>query len=341
MKISTEYIIAYLKEELSLSEKTEFEKQLSQSSELRKETNDLRRILQMSADLQLQRQINVEKNWNELSRKIKYNNLYARSIQYMRKVAAILIIPLIALAGALFFQLNNINNEEPEIIEIHSAPGTISKLNLPDGSDVWLNAGSIIKYPRYFKGGIRQVTLEGEAYFKVSSDKSNRFDVVLSDDLIVSAYGTEFNINAYTDTPIIETTLVNGKVAVYKQNSSETEVLQPTQQAVYNKISGSFETKTANLSVSTGWKDGKMVFRRASMTEITGRLARKFNVDVILEGDELYDYQYSATFTDETLSEILDLLEQSAPITCKIIEPKQSDDYSYSKKTVIITVKKK
>ena len=78
-----------------------------------------------------------------------------------------------------------------------SAYGLVSKITLPDGSEVWLNSGSKLHYPKQFVGDHRKVYLSGEAYFKVSSDKKHRFDVALSNGITVSAYGTEFNINAY------------------------------------------------------------------------------------------------------------------------------------------------
>ena len=96
------------------------------------------------------------------------------------------------------------------------------------------------------------------------------------------------------------------------------------------------EVDKVNLAVETSWKDGKMIFRRANMNEIVQRLTRHFNVDIKLEGEELYDYNYSATFTTETLSEVLLLLEKTAPIKCTVIEPKQTDDFTYSRRTVII-----
>jgi ferric-dicitrate binding protein FerR (iron transport regulator) len=165
--------------------------------------------------------------------------------------------------------------------------------------------------------------------------------VQTSEGLTVSAYGTEFNVCAYHDDVTIEATLVSGHIEVSMKGVANVLPISPRQQVVFNKENGKLSMEETNLSVKTGWKEGEMVFKRAHMTEIANRLSRHFNVDIRLEGEELYDYEYSATFTTETLNEILYLLEKSAPIKCEIIEPQQSADDSYSKRTAVISMYKK
>ena len=96
------------------------------------------------------------------------------------------------------------------------------------------------------------------------------------------------------------------------------------------------QTKEASLLAETAWREGKIVFRRTPMQEVVRQLSRHFNVDIQLQGKELYEYTYSATFTTETLTEILDLLEKTAPIRCEIIHPEPTADYAFSKKKVWI-----
>jgi ferric-dicitrate binding protein FerR (iron transport regulator) len=159
----------------------------------------------------------------------------------------------------------------------------------------------------------------------------------------ISDYGTEFNVCAYEEDPVIEATLVSGNVEVASLAGERHNTLNISegQQVVFDKSDKKSKVTNVNLAVKISWKDGKMVFRRANMNEITRRLSRRFNVDIRLEGKELYDYEYSASFTTETLDEILYLLEKSAPITCKIIYPEQSEDYTFTQKTVIIRMKHK
>jgi len=341
VEIETTYIIDYLENRLSEKDKESFEKLLKSSAELTKEVNDIRFIWETSSELKLHKKIDTLRNWNELSRSIRFLKFKSKLFHFTQTAAAILFIPVILTAFFLYQTLKEHENRPTEQIELTSAYGFISKVTLPDKSEVWLNSGSKISYPQQFSAGKRQVSLVGEAYFKVQSDQKNRFEVLVNNDIIVNAYGTEFNIYAYDEEDLIEATLVSGNIEVLSSNLKNSRILSPGQQVIYNKGNGSMQVKEINLTVKTAWKDGKMIFRRANMTEITRRLARHFNVDILLEGEELYGYEYSATFTTETLQEILQLLEKSAPITCKIIEPEQSDDYTYSKRTVIISMQKK
>lgn len=336
MEINTEHIIAYLENRLSSKEKEAFEHLIQTSPELKKEVDDLRFILQKTADLNLQKQIDPAIHWKKIARRLSLENYKNNTWKVLRTCAAILLIPALITSYILYSTLNEWNNRPIEQLEVTSAYGLVSKVTLSDGSEVWLNSGSRLSFPKRFTGKERNVSLSGEAYFKVSADKENRFNVVLPGKLVISAYGTEFNINAYEEDEKIETTLAKGHIDVSEINQPSFRALHPGQQVTFNKQTNQIDVSQANLLVTTSWKDGKMVFRRASMKEIIRRLSRHFNVDIKLEGKEIYDYEYSATFTTESLSNILQLLEKTAPIKCRIIEPEQGDDYSYSRRTVII-----
>lgn len=336
MEINTNHIIAYLEHRLSPDEQKEFEKQLQASSEFRKEVNDIRFIWETSENLKFQKQVNPAQNWKKLSKQIRFNTYRRKLGSFIRSAAAVLLIPVLIATFTLFHTLKEWNNLPVEQVELTSAYGLVSKITLSDGSEVWLNSGSRLSYPKRFTKGERTVILSGEAYFKVASDKHHRFDVQTSCGLQVSAYGTEFNVNAYEDDKQIETTLVNGHVEVSLIGEPSSRDIHPGQQVIFHKATNNMEVERVNLLVETSWKDGKMIFRRANMNEIIHRLARRYNVEIKLEGEELYDYEYSATFTTETLDEVLQLLEKTAPIKCTIIEPKQGKDFTYSKRTVII-----
>ncbi len=336
MNVTTDQIIAYLEGNLPAEERAAFEQALRQSPELQKETDEIRYVWELSAELKQHGHVNAPRNWEKLSRRITLNRSAAKLVSFLRTTAAILLIPVLAVTYLLFTTLQEWNNRPAEQVETRTAYGLVSRLTLPDGSEVWLNSGSSLSYPRRFDASGRQVRLSGEAYFKVKSDPSNRFDVTTAHGLRISAYGTEFNINAYETDAKVEATLVTGHIRVAETEQALSAALQPGEQAVYYKNDRRMEIEKVNLAVKTSWKDGKMIFRRADMHEIARRLARHFNVDIRLEGKELYDYAYSATFTTETLDAILRLLEETAPIRCTIIEPEQTADLSYPRRTVII-----
>lgn len=336
MGINTEHIIAYLENRLSPEERKTVENLIQVSPELKKEVDDLRFILQKTADLNLQKQIDPTIHWEKIAKRLSLENYKNKTWKLLRSCAAILLIPALITSYILYNTLNEWNNRPVEQLEVTSAYGLVSKVTLSDGSEVWLNSGSRLSFPKRFTGKERNVSLSGEAYFKVSSDKENRFNVTIPGNLVISAHGTEFNINAYEEDEKIETTLAKGHINVSEINQSSFKELHPGQQVSYSKVTNKMDVTHANLLVTTSWKEGKMVFRRASMNEIIRRLSRHFNVDIKLEGKEIYNYEYSATFTTESLSNILQLLEKTAPIKCRIIEPEQGDDYSYSRRTVII-----
>lgn len=339
MEITTEHIIAYIEGRLSAKDRKELECRMEASAELRKEVEDIQFILTTTQELELQKKINSSKNWTQLSWRIKKDKARKQIRNFIRISAAVLFIPLLVTTYFLFNRMNRWQDLQVEQVEMTSAYGLVSKVILPDGSEAWLNSGSTIVYPKIFSGWRRTVRLSGEAYFNVASNRLNRFDVIVPNGMIVSAYGTEFNINAYEDDQQIEATLVKGNVEVSKDAEAVTSVLSPGEQAVYNKETGDLKVEQANIQVKTAWKDGKMIFRRANMAEIAKRLSRRFNADIRLEGKELYDYEYSATFTNETLDEIIFLLGKTAPIKCEIIEPELTDDLSFSKRMVIIRKK--
>jgi len=335
---NSEYIIGYLEGTLDKEKQIFFHELLSTSPEFKKEFDDLSFIWQASAELKLHDKVDTSRNWNKLSSRIKRQALVISILHLARNAAAILLFPTLIATYTLFTTINEWDNVPVGMTEVSAVPGIISKVTLPDGSEVWLNSGSTLSYPVRFTKNKREVSLNGEAYFKVVSDKTNRFEVVAGDEAFVSAYGTEFNVKAYDDESMIKATLVEGNIEVFKASSTQKHKVTPGEQLIFDKEKSLFEKKEVNLAVVTGWKDGKMIFRRADMAEIIRRLSRKFNVDIQLEGEELYNYEYSATFTNESLNEILYLLEKSAPIRCRIIEPEQTADYSYSKRTVVISI---
>jgi len=335
-----QHIIDYLEDKLPEKERELFENRLNNSEELQHELNEIRFIRETSEKLKLHHQINTEKNWKELAGKIKINRYKTKLWHFIRTGAAVLLLPFILSTFSLYQALQKRDTIPVEQIIVTSAPGLVTKTTLPDGSEVWLNSSSTLSYPQRFTSNIRRVRLAGEAYFKVKADKTNRFEVSVNDELTVSAYGTEFNVCAYEEEQTIEATLVSGRIEAAVKDQPGATTIEPGQQALFDKETRRLTTAMINPTVKTAWKDGKMVFRRASMTEITRRLSHRFNVDIRLEGEELYDYAYSATFTTETLDEILYLLEKTAPIKCRITVPEQAEDYTYSKRTVIISMHK-
>lgn len=338
MEINSTYIIPWLQAQLTPEESRAFQELMDSSPEFKKEVDDTRFIWLAAEDLRLQLDVNVSSNWKQLSRRITLIKSGERSWKYIRILSAIAFIPLILGSYYLKERLFALENIQPEQMEISTAYGLVSRIVLPDNSEVSLNSGSTLRYPQRFVGNRRVVSLEGEAYFKVKSDLHSRFDVMLPDGLCVSAYGTEFNINAYKDQSWVEAVLADGHVEVSRPGITNVQPkkLLPGQMAYVYKGAPDIFVSDANIYTKTAWKDGKMVFRRAKMPEIVRRLSQHFNVDIELQDKELYQYEYSATFTTESLTDILNLLMKSAPLKWHYIEPTKQADYTYTKRRVRI-----
>lgn len=258
----------------------------------------------------------------------------------IQRIAAVLLIPLLIYAGFLtFIQPKETNTVSDEITwqKVKTTQGMISELVLPDGTHVWLNSETKLEYPLIFETN-REVNLSGEAYFEVKKDKQHPF-VVNTGTVNVEVLGTSFNIANYPDENQTEVVLGSGKVRLFtgKQHDKKAvSFLEPDQRAVFDKTTKEFAVNHVNIEKYIAWKDGILMFADDSMSEVIRKLSRRFNVDIELETYELNDYVYKATFKDESLSQVLDLLKLSAPIDYKI-EPRKPLPYGdYLKQKVII-----
>lgn len=187
--------------------------------------------------------------------------------------------------GQLVYQ----NKGEQQVIAyntISTPRGGQYSITLSDGTKVFLNAASSLKYPVTFSGSQRQVALTGEAYFEVAHNQAKPFKVS-SGNQIVEVLGTHFNINSYSDTPIIKTTLIKGSVKV--SAGKQTLLLKPGQQS--QTIAGAAEdfklilNKNADVSSEIAWKNGLFQFNGASIREVMQSAARWYDLDVIYEGE--------------------------------------------------------
>ncbi len=258
----------------------------------------------------------------EDSKKSMYNQL----VRY----AAFLTIPLLLSSLILGYLYFGGTEDEEKYAEVMAASGAVIRYELPDHSVVWLNAGSTLRYPTVFRKNNRNVELKGEAYFEVQADKERPFYVRTSNGLSVYVYGTKFNVAAYDDDDYIETVLEKGKVNVITP-TQETIVLAPGEQLLYDKNSQKTTKNKVDVYGKVAWKDGKLIFRNASLEEIFKRLERHFNVEIQFDNRYGKEYKYRATFRTETLPQILDYLARSADMKWKIEEPHQQADDTLSK----------
>ncbi|MGQ1911378.1 FecR family protein [Marinifilum sp. RC60d5] len=181
------------------------------------------------------------------------------------------------------------------------------KLTLMDGTKVWLNSSSKLRYPSQFGSKIRKVELQGEAYFQVAKDSVHPFVVDLNK-AQVKVLGTSFNVNAYLDK--IVTTLEEGIVEVSDELIGKQEKLIPNEQFYINHTTGKFEKRTVDSKLFTAWKDGRFVFEDESLESIMSRLSRWYDVDVLFLDKSCKSLRFSGDLNRyEEINEILELIE--------------------------------
>ena len=199
------------------------------------------------------------------------------------------------------------------------------KLNLSDGTMVYLNSGSSFTYPVSFIDGIdREVFLSGEAFFDVSSDSLNTFKVV-STGSYVEVYGTKFNFKDYQEDNFSEVILTEGSLGVKNTiSNSETIVLRPGDKAKVNYAGEGVEIKEVNTMLYTSWIDGRIIFRDENINNMITKLERIYDVIIINNNDKLNDEYINATILTETesIENVLDYLEEIYNLKYKIINNK-------------------
>lgn len=196
----------------------------------------------------------------------------------------------------------------PEYNLIETPKGGQYQIRLPDGTKVWLNAASSLKYPTSFQVlKERRVELMGEAYFEVSKDKKHPF-IVTSPGQEIKVLGTHFSINAYTDEPVTRTTLLEGIVKVNNQ-----VILKPGEQAVYK--SGNINVTQVNANDAIDWKNGEFIFTNESLANILRRVSRWYNVQIIYVKPQADLPTFTGSVSRfENVSAVLKMLEETSNV---------------------------
>lgn len=197
------------------------------------------------------------------------------------------------------------------------------QVDLPDGTKVWLNAGSSLKYPTVFTANERKVELAGEGYFEVSHDKSRPFRVITipnqkgGSGQQVEVLGTHFNISCYPDEAIINTTLLEGSVKVSGLKNKKFVLLKPGEQA--SKLPGSLTVRSADLEEALAWRNGKFKFNDEDVVSIMKKVTRWYNLNVEYQDEAVKRERFSGTISRfENISELLKNLELANTIKFRI-----------------------
>jgi transmembrane sensor len=333
-------IVRYLSGEASPEEISELKKWLSASGDNLLYFRQVKNIWDNSKQYSFKELLNADKAFVKVKQRVTLRSPAFNIWSAWKKIAAVLLIPLILgnLMYFLFRESNTPVSQEPIYNELFAAFGTRSALKLSDGSSVWLNSGSSIKYPDKFIGKNRVVYLNGEAYFEVESNPEKPF-IVETSSIKVKATGTKFNVLGYSSIDENEVTLVSGKVEVGltgSDNKYKSTNMEVNQHLTFDKSTGAVSVVSEDTYKYISWKEGKLVFRNEPLSEVAKKISQVFNIEIEIRGKEIENYSYRATFQDESLAEILKLLKISSPINYYEVKRNPLPDGSFPKKKVII-----
>jgi len=278
-----------------------------------------------------------------------------RFYSHMKRAFAIAAAVAVIFGAGMFVQSRSVEKaiaEVVEYIEVSAPIGSRSHITMADGSKIWLNAGTKLQYSNLFGKRDRNIKLTGEAFFTVAKRADLPF-VIQAADIKITAIGTSFNVKAYAEEGRVETSLESGSVKIERTNSvNEIDrrpiILQSNERVSLlayashqpvdeigreekpaSRESSRVETQTVaipviekldDVRVSSSWKDSNWVIRDESMKSLAVKLGRKYDVNFVFLDKELEKYKFSTTLRDETLEQVLSMIQISAPIRYTVKE---------------------
>lgn len=257
-----------------------------------------------------------EESWNKIQTQLLQKSLKGwqkcRKTYQFLKYAAILFF-IISIGGLAYFFVNQKELLPEYYTSVIAENGQISKVELPDGSLVWLNSGSEIIYSNFFASNNRNIKLIGEAYFHVTKNRELPL-VVNCDDLQVKVLGTQFNVAAYPNNNFVDVVLEKGSVELWnKKVESFHFKLKPGERAIFDKSEQELAISCVNTSKFTSWKEGIMNIYDQPLVNLVERLETRYNQEFVLD-DEVKDFRYTFTIENESLDEIIKLMEKITPL---------------------------
>ena len=301
-------IIDYIEGRLNQQNRYDFETLMEHSQELKEYTTNFTTLWKGDVE--------ETKNYNTQSALINFKErIYTAQakipvkrfgIERFTRFAAIALVLIITTIG--IYQLGFQVSKNTQLHTLTSLSDGRAAVALPDGSRVWLNTSSSLRYKGELNGKTRHVFLNGEAYFEVKTDKEHPF-IVNAHDIKIKATGTAFNVSAYSSDAYVKTSLLEGIVNVKSQKRHYKMI--PGDIILVNKKTNNYtHRRIVQQEDVLAWRAGKIVFRNEKLGDIKGQLERAYNIKIELE-KELTSIRYSGTFEDEKLEDIITIFRET------------------------------
>jgi ferric-dicitrate binding protein FerR (iron transport regulator) len=339
-------IAKFLTAQLSEAEATVLEEWKSACKENLREYNDFISLWAKSGELKMSEPIDFAQAQNSIRIKTGLFSSRKRWIGWVIQAAAVLVLSLIFSGVYSYWNSNDSdrnlanNLSAPVFQEIKAAFGTQTKIELADGTKVFLNSGSKLLFPQTFiNQKQRVVSLEGEGYFEVAKNKEQPF-IVKANQLNIKVQGTKFNVDAYDDNLSVSVALVEGSVMLQDNSGKENKdlmQLSPNQVATLDAASQTLtKTDVTDLNKYTAWINGRIVFFGDPIQTVVKKLSKWYNVDIVISDKKLEGYKFTGTFINEPVEQVLNVLSMTSQMAY-IVEPvvKQSDNIISKRKIIL------
>jgi len=227
------------------------------------------------------------------------------------RIAASILIPVLCV-GLGYYISENRSRPGDDKMTVRVEVGQKANIQLPDGSNVWLNSAGLLTYDNTYNKKERTVYLEGEAYFEVNKDKARPF-IVKTNDISVEALGTKFDVKAYPDDNYVMATLMEGSIRV--NSASHSDVMEPNEKLKFTKSDGQF-TKSVLLDAdkNISWINNQLSFEQERLEDIAKLLERMYSIKIRFASENLKDIRFSGTLKDNNLENVLQLITLVSPI---------------------------
>ncbi len=258
----------------------------------------------------------TEKEWQRLQARMRMRKDHERRFtpqrRVLRRAMSVAAVTLLGLLGSfgVWKGIEEIMTGDYYTVEVPL--GEKSRVVLSDGTLVWLNAGSTLRYPSRFGAFNRKVELVGEGYFEVTRKMGASFRVKThAYDIRVT--GTRFDVSAYPDDSFVTTTLAEGRVELLRGHRRM--VLSPGESMYFDNYSGNFTRTKVDASLAYSWTENRIEFDNITLRELVAKLARQYNVDIYLQSESVREKRFHISLrNDETIGEVLDALKDIIPI---------------------------
>lgn len=317
-KLNEDIIIRYLENRCSEEDFVLINEWMKESDENAGELFRMEEIYQLGK-FPFEEENLVAKAERRLGRRLEQENQKRQEVFKLKSVLryAAAIVGVIVLAAGLAYWFRN---KAEELVVASAAHGQVREMLLPDGTKVWLNQSSVLKYPRAFEGKERHVYLDGEAYFEVARNHEKPF-TVKSQAMDVRVLGTSFNIKCRPDNSFAETTLVEGEVEVKDKSDKGRITLLPGQKAVLNRVTGRMQVKQVDPKMEIVWHNDLIPFEKSSIFQIAAALERFYGVKIILSPDVDSTNTYSGVLKKkDNIESVLNSLRNSIPFNYKYLQ---------------------